>query len=187
MVPKRFFSLIGVALLATVFVGGITYQITKNPESESVAKLRDARGAVIGTAQFTEHHNGILVKIQTQGLESGSHPLHIHETGRCEPPNFESAGAHFDPPGAMQKTASQHHTTGHSHGSSQAAGDLPDLKVGADGEADYETVNHHLAISGDRTAILDADGSAIVIHETRKSSAGNHGEQRIACGVIEKT
>jgi len=37
--------------------------------------------------------------VQVRGLKPGEHGFHIHAVGKCDPPAFTSAGAHFNPYG----------------------------------------------------------------------------------------
>ena len=73
------------------------------------------------TASFSSA-NGITVSGRLTGLPPGAHAIHLHTTGRCEPP-FTSAGGHWNPTGAQ-------------HGSENPQGphfgDLPNVTVGAD-------------------------------------------------------
>ena len=66
------------------------------------------------------------------------------------------------------------------------AGDMPNLHVPADGKLQVEVLNPTVSLSGE-SALLDADGSALVIHagadDYKTDPAGNAGA-RIACGVI---
>lgn len=68
---------------------------------KATAELRDAAGAVIGSALFIDASGGIELEIEAAALTPGPHGLHIHEHGRCEPPSFESAGKRLAPAGAV--------------------------------------------------------------------------------------
>jgi Cu-Zn family superoxide dismutase len=67
-------------------------------------------------------------------------------------------------------------------------GDLPNLIVAGDGRGaiDFEVVGATLAGAG-TSALLDADGAAVVVHaqadDYRTDPSGNSGA-RIACGVL---
>ena len=50
-----------------------------------------------GNAYLQEEDNGVMMTLALTGLPPGTHGIHIHEVGKCEPPKFESAGAHFNP------------------------------------------------------------------------------------------
>src|SRR5690606_11945130 len=100
------------------------------------------------------------------------------ETGECTPPDFTSAGGHFNP------TAAQH---GLENPDGPHAGDMPNIEVGADGTASVTVENDRITLSEGPNSILDADGSALMIHASADDNvsdpAGNAGA-RIACGVI---
>jgi Cu-Zn family superoxide dismutase len=140
------------------------------------ATLRDVSGATVGTASFTETSGGVLVSGSLSGIGSGTHGIHVHEIGKCDPP-FTSAGGHLNP------DAKQH---GFRNPKGPHAGDIPNLSVPATGSVRFDLVLPLVTLSGQR-ALLDGDGAAIVIHEAADDyitdPAGNSGA-RIACGVI---
>jgi superoxide dismutase, Cu-Zn family len=138
--------------------------------------IRDLSGATVGTASFSQTSGGVLVSGSLTGIPSGTHGIHVHETGRCDPP-FTSAGGHFNP------DAKQH---GFRNPKGPHAGDIPNISVPATGSVRFDLVLPGVSLSGER-ALLDGDGAAIVIHEAADDyatdPAGNSGA-RIACGVI---
>lgn len=137
----------------------------------------DAQGREIGTAVLTGTPNGVLIRVEAEGLPAGSHGFHIHQTGICEPPEFTSAGGHYNP-------------TGESHGfftQGAHAGDLPNVTVAGDGTLAHEALAPGVTIAGEN-ALLDDDGSALVIHadpdDYRTDPSGESGG-RIACAAVE--
>ena len=142
--------------------------------TRAVATLQTAQGASAGTATATLADGRVMISLAAQGLPPGRHGVHIHTTGRCDPPSFESAGAHWNP------TSMQH---GLEPPPGQHAGDMPNLTVGPDGRGSLE---YHLE-GGDFTGLLDQDGSAFIVHaaadDQRTDPSGNSGD-RIACGVF---
>ena len=69
-------------------------------------------------------------------------------------------------------------------------GDLPNLFVGADGSARAEFFTVLVSVAGgDMPALLDEDGSAVIIHDQPDDHLtqpiGGAGG-RIACGIIKK-
>lgn len=147
-------------------------------DSGATAQIEDAQGNIIGTAGFTEGAGGVVVSVQAQGLAPGEHGIHLHETGACDPPAFESAGGHINPTGA------QH---GLENPEGPHAGDLPGISVADDGAAAYEATTDRVSLYRGDSALLDADGSAIVIHAGADDQAtdptGDSGD-RVACGVV---
>jgi superoxide dismutase, Cu-Zn family len=87
---------------------------------------------VVGTATFSEVPGGVRVTLRVNGLTPGEHGFYIHAIRRCEPPDFTSAGAHFNPYG-------KHHGLANPDG--PHAGDFPNLPVGADGTGSLDTID----------------------------------------------
>ncbi|PXA82788.1 superoxide dismutase [Caulobacter sp. D4A] len=148
----------------------------------ATADIKGADGKSIGTATLTEGPRGVLLRIEAKGLTPGWHGLHFHEKGDCGTPDFKSAGAHV------------HAATTVVHGLLNAEGndngDLPNLHAGADGVASAEFFSQLVSLKGGRgrPALLDADGSAIVIHASpddyTSQPIGGAGA-RSACGVVK--
>src|SRR5437870_6171961 len=63
------------------------------------AELKDAQANVVGIATLSEVPGGVRVTLRVNGLKPGEHGFHIHTVGKCEPPDFTSAGPHFNPYG----------------------------------------------------------------------------------------
>jgi Cu-Zn family superoxide dismutase len=144
----------------------------------ATAKLADANGRSVGEALLQQTPHGVLIRVELRDVSPGVHALHIHEVGRCDAPSFESAGPHFAPSG--QKHGFLHRDGPH-------AGDLPNVAVPS---TKQETVEHFVAgvtLDAGPRSLLDANGSAIVIHARQddytSDPAGNAGD-RIACGRI---
>lgn len=145
--------------------------------ARAVAMLRTADGAAAGSATATAGADGqVMVALSVQGLPPGQHGVHVHMTGRCDTPTFESAGGHWNPTNAthgLEDPAGQH------------AGDMPNLTVGADGAGTLE----YRLVGGAFDGLLEADGSAFVVHagadDQRTDPSGDSGD-RIACGVFER-
>ncbi len=150
----------------------------ERPKGEMArAMVKDAQGKDVGEITFEQTAQGILVKGTLTNLPPGQHAFHIHETGKCEAPEFKTAGAHFNPSkkahGIM--SAKGHH-----------AGDLPNLYVGQDGRVQFDTfARSDLKLK----SMFDKDGSAVVVHtkedDYHTDPTGDAGG-RIACGVVEK-
>ena len=68
-------------------------------------------------------------------------------------------------------------------------GDLPNLVVPASGKLDFEAFAPGLSLSTGPGAVLDADGTAIVIHakaDNHQSQPSGDSGDRIACGVLSR-
>lgn len=142
------------------------------------ATLRHANGLPAGTAQLLAGGTDVTLTVAVAGLSEGAHGIHLHTTGKCDGPDFTTAGGHLNP-------------GGHQHGSENPAGkhlgDLPNIAVGNSGAG---TVTVTLGQRDDVVAALfDADGTAIVVHagpdDYRTDPAGNSGG-RVACGVFTR-
>ena len=152
------------------------------PSGDNVAtvELRNASGAAVGTANLTQVGNVVRIVLEAKGLTPGLHAFHIHAVGKCDPPDFNSAGPHFNP-------------TGKQHGAlnpqGSHAGDLPNLNVAADGSGRLETATEQITLGSGATSLWDTDGSSLVVHaapdDFKTDPTGNSGA-RVACGVITK-
>lgn len=144
--------------------------------SRAVATLQTAQGAAAGTATASMTGGRIMVALEVQGMPAGHHGAHVHVTGRCDSPKFESAGGHWNPANAQHGLENE---------KGQHAGDMPNLAVGQDGRG---SLNYELK-GGSFEQLLDADGAALVIHakadDQRTDPSGNSGD-RIACGVFKQ-
>ena len=144
----------------------------------ATAELIDASGRKVGTATASQAGSGIRIRLETMGLPGGAHGAHVHMTGACTPPGFESAGGHWNP------TTRQH---GKDNPAGLHKGDLPNVVVGADGRGTAEYAIADASVTGGSAALLDEDGAAIVVHaqadDYRTDPSGNSGG-RIACGVF---
>ncbi|WP_375392563.1 superoxide dismutase family protein [uncultured Sphingomonas sp.] len=171
-----FLPLLAVPLLAlTACLEGGPRTGTPLPHGRvATAALVTAAGLPAGRARVTEVAGGLRVTIDARGLAPGQHGAHLHTVGRCNPPDFASAGGHWNPAGAR-------------HGSMNPqgphAGDLPNLVIGPDGRGALGVTLAGATMDG----LLDADGAALVIHaagdDLMTDPSGNSGA-RIACGVL---
>ncbi|MCA0988566.1 superoxide dismutase family protein [Guptibacillus algicola] len=156
---------------------------TKEEEAAEMAMvtLKDAEGNEVGTAEITEENKGVTINLQTSDLPEGTHGFHIHETGKCEAPDFKSAGGHFNPADVSHGTETE---------DGPHAGDMENLEVSADGTVDKEIMNEKVTLAeGEDNSLLKEGGTALVIHagadDMESQPSGDAGD-RIACGVIEK-
>ncbi len=142
------------------------------------AALTDATGASKGTATVTETTDGLRLVVDASGLAPGAHGLHLHTVGRCDGPDFTTAGPHWNP------TAKMH---GRDAPNGPHMGDLPNLIADTDGRGRLEATVAGGRLTGGSMPLLDGDGAAIVIHaaadDYRTDPSGNSGA-RVACGVF---
>jgi Cu-Zn family superoxide dismutase len=115
------------------------------------------------------------------GFSAGDHGIHFHHAGRCDGPDFASAGPHLNPAGArhgLQNPEGPH------------AGDLPNIAVNTAGEALVDVTSPRVTLDSSAPGgLFDADGTTVVIHaladDQRTDPAGNSGA-RIACAVVTR-
>ncbi|MEO9601215.1 superoxide dismutase family protein [Parasphingorhabdus sp.] len=173
-------TLSGVFLLSLVVAG-----CSQETESPGEVSGNVARAALIG-ADETQHGEvivaqgdaGLLVNINAKGLTPGAHGVHIHEFGKCDGPDFKSAGGHWNPAGK------QH---GFDNPQGAHAGDFFNLDIGADGTGALEATVSGAMLSGAESALLDADGAAFVVHagpDDLKTDPSGESGGRVACGIF---
>jgi Cu-Zn family superoxide dismutase len=144
----------------------------------AMAKLIDADKKQVGEAHLQQTPTGILIQLSLSHIAPGTHAFHIHQVGKCDVPDFKSAGGHFNP-------FEEEHGILNKDG--QHAGDLPNIHVPESGTLTVEALTTHITLNQGKNQVLDPDGAALVIHSSsddyRTNPAGDAG-QRIACGVI---
>jgi Cu-Zn family superoxide dismutase len=140
----------------------------------------NAKGQSVGTATLSESESthGVKVRLDIKSLPPGAHLMHIHEFAKCEPPDFKSAGAHFNPTGMSH---ADHSPTG------MPAGDIPNfvLTVAADGTAHTSVIAPNVTLGTDINSVFSNGGTALVIHAV-SVQVYDSAPPRIACGVITK-
>jgi len=157
------------------------------------AELHNPDGEQIGTVDFAVDGSVVTVTAKVSNLPPGFKGFHLHSVGKCEPNsadpsdpsktgNFLSAGGHL---GANDAAHPGHQ------------GDLTSLQVRGDGSAELVTTTDAF----DMAAVLDADGSAVIVHagpdnfgnipsryapagpDAKTQATGDAGD-RAACGVV---
>jgi Cu-Zn family superoxide dismutase len=152
--------------------------LAQNPGNHSAAKpatvtLINSNHQAVGTAVLSPAANGVRITLDIKNLPPGEHSIHIHQFAKCDPPDFKSAGAHFDAGGHLHE--------GH------FAGDIPDfsLIVSANRTAHVSTIAANVTLGKDEHSVFSNGGTALVIHAV-SGTAGSGAPPRIACGVIAR-
>ena len=192
-VKKTSFKLTVLSALVGVFVVGCSSNptVTAQPEERPNGQVTTTHsvdvhavsasgiGEKIGTIEFKDSDQGLVLNTDLQKLSPGFHGFHIHEKGSCDVAEKDgknvaglAAGSHFNP-----------HKTGHGTPNEGHMGDLPVLNVDSNGNAKTTLV-------APRLKLADIQGLSIMIHaggdnysDLPKPLGG--GGDRIACGVIQ--
>jgi superoxide dismutase, Cu-Zn family len=161
------------------FVAALALVAPALAADQASAVLKDPQGNEIGKATLVATPSGTLVTLELTAAPPGAHGFHIHTTGKCEPPDFASAGGHFNP------DETKH---GLMNPEGPHAGDMPNIHVPENGKLTVEVLNPLVTLSKE-SALLDEDGSALVLHadpDDYVTDPAGHAGGRIACGVITK-
>jgi Cu-Zn family superoxide dismutase len=146
----------------------------------ATASLLDSSGARAGVATFSDSAGSGWLAVSVTGLTPGLHGMHVHESGTCTTPDFQSAGGHFNP-------GSKKHGTQNPEG--PHAGDLPNLLVEDDGSADTTLAASRVLLAEGPSSMVGTEQRSLVIHadpdDEKTDPSGNSGA-RMVCGVIER-
>jgi len=144
--------------------------------------IRDRSPA--GHVSLHQGAEGVVIRIEADGLPADArnqwHGAHLHSIGDCSAEDFTSSAGHINPSGRQ-------HGLLNPEGPDNA--DLPNLWVDANGSIRAEVYTTRVSLGGSDTtpALLDADGSALVIHagsDDQTSQPIGGAGARIACAVI---
>jgi Cu-Zn family superoxide dismutase len=169
---KITFGLSGLSVLALIACQSM------GTGQKASASLESRSGSTAkGEVSFVWQGDDVLINGKFSGLKPNTEQgFHVHEKGDCSSPDATSAGPHFNP----ETKAHGMPNSGMSH-----AGDLPNIKSDANGNATYSAKLHGFAVNTGPTGIV---GRSIVVHrdpdDYKSQPAGNSGP-RIACGLIK--
>jgi Cu-Zn family superoxide dismutase len=145
-------------------------------------------GQAIGQATFTQARDGVIVRLEfAEGaLTPGWHGVHLHQIGVCGDfaAGFTASGPHIG-------AGNEHVRHGLMHQTGPEAGDLPNIFAPASGPFGAEFIAPNVTMGAsslsERHALLDADGSALVVHaqpdDHLTQPIGGAGA-RVACAAL---
>src|SRR5437870_5530747 len=126
--PGRSVLVVGVCFLAATVLAAVSAS-AQVPPIGATAAIRDRTGRLVANAEFREGRGEVLITIRFAARAdlTATHAVHIQSVGRCDPPDFLTSGADFNPFGK------QH---GRQNPDGPHLGDLPNV-IFANGLASY--------------------------------------------------
>lgn len=129
------------------------------PTRTAVALIVTAKGHEVGTATATSNGNGLRFDLEAADMKPGVHSVEIDKVGKCDGPDFKSAGAQWVP---QDK--------------------LPTLNINANGNG---SLTFRLGKSATFDGLMDTDGSAVIVNQDEKAKGSSKNTPPLACGVFK--
>lgn len=179
---KRQYLATAAVLSAVITLGACADNRSNDTPMALQSDIQRANGEVIGTITVTSlGADGVKVDVTVRDILEGTHAMHFHEFGRCDGPDFTSAGGHYNPDGkahGMKMEGGPH------------AGDMMNVQANADGSGDFSVINDRVSIAGDYDlpALMDGDGTALILHargDDYESQPSGAAGPRIGCAVLK--
>ncbi|QXJ21508.1 superoxide dismutase family protein [Actinomadura graeca] len=143
-------------LAGTVAVSAAVNAATDAGRRDLTAQIRDVKGEVVGTLTVAPMGKQERLSVRVMNVAPGFHGFHIHTTGKCDPNAVDPSTGKVSP----FFTAGTHLNLDSTHTHPSHSGDLPNLLVNQDGRGQGEAITDRFTAEN----LMDADGSAIIIH-----------------------
>jgi Cu-Zn family superoxide dismutase len=113
-------------------------------------------------------------------MNEGKHGMHFHKVANCKGAGFKASKGHIMPEGKPH---------GFLNAEGPHAGNLPNLVIAENGQVHVELYSNIVTYAEGAAALLDDDGSALIIHENiddhfTQPIGGSGG--RIGCAEIKR-
>lgn len=149
------------------------------PAIAPLIQLIDTTGSGVGSIEPGEDAKEVTLKLSINRLPAGTHAVHLHEVGLCDPEvGFKTAGAHWNPAGRKH---------GRDNPAGAHLGDLANFEVTGSGDTTTSVVLAGIRYAQGDHKLADADGTSIVIHakpdDYKTDPSGDSGD-RVACAVL---
>jgi len=86
-------------LISTLTAASMMLAACSGPKASSTTSsfpIKNSDGNEIGKIEITSASSGgVDLLVTVKDLTPGSHAMHFHEFGRCDGPDFKSAGGHY--------------------------------------------------------------------------------------------
>ena len=143
----------------------------------AVAEVFSGDGEKLGDVMFNQIEEGVEIHGRLEGLEPGPKGFHVHEHGACDPPDFESAGGHFNPEGHPHGGPDE--PADHRH-----AGDFGNIEFNEEGVAEFAFVDPVITLGAGTNDVV---GQALIVHyeeDDKQTQPTGDAGPRAGCGII---
>src|SRR5712691_28121 len=171
--------LFGAAAITAIALLTTTAVLAQAPPVGATAEVRDAAGRLLANAEFREGRGEVVITMifpSPAGL-TGTHGLRITSVGRCDPPDFTTAGPGFNP---LNKKHGRQNPEG------PQVGDLPNVNF-TNGLTSYNTSALGATLGAGQNSLLGPNRTALVFfsgEDDQITDPDGKAGTRIGCGVI---
>ena len=169
----------GAAAMTAIAILATTAVRAQAPPVGATAEIRDAAGRLLANAEFREGRGEVVITMifPSPAALTGTHGLRITSVGRCDPPDFTTAGAGFNP---LNKKHGRQNPEG------PQVGDLPNVNF-SNGLTSYNTSALGATLGPGQNSLLGPNRTALVFfagEDDQITDPDGKAGARIGCGVI---